>query len=154
MSEISVSIPSAWLDNAAHDLVVVNTLKAAGIPADFIRNDIVHLTEPGTITRAARGKETVFTFTPPTPPPDPKDAIIAALNGKVEAATALITDLQKRAATAENLTSSLEAQVSASTAQIDELKGKIATAESSLVAAQASAPTENIPAAPSGEDTK
>lgn len=140
------SVPSVWLDNAAHDLVIVNTIKQAGIPADFIRNGVVHLTEPGTLTSAVSGKKTVFTFTPPATPapvPDPKDATIADLNGKVEAATGLISDLQKRATTAENLNSTLKAQVYASAAQIGELTKRASTAESANSTLQKQVSTSN-----------
>lgn len=154
MSQVSVSVPSAWLENAAHDLVVVNTLKQAGIPADFISNGIVHLTEPGTLTKTVNPAGTTFTWTPVPPALDPKDATITELNGKVEAAAGLINDLQKRATTAESVNTSLQTQVNASTAQISELKTKIAIAESSLAAAQASAESATAPAASSSEPTK
>lgn len=139
MSSVSVSIPNALLKGASTDLVVVHQLNAGGIPADFIRNGSVYLKEGsgGSVTKAVGKTSTVFTYTPPVPIADPKDAQIEELNGKVAAATGLITDLQKRATTAENLNSSLEKQVTASAAQITDLQKRATTAEAQVTASAA-----------------
>ncbi|MFP5230782.1 MAG: hypothetical protein ACLGXA_24460 [Acidobacteriota bacterium] len=150
MSSISVSVPNVLLQNAANDLVVIHQIVAVGIPADSIRNGVVHLTSPGTLTKTVQKTATVFTFTPPAPVPDAKDVQIAALQGKVTAAAALIGNLQSRATSAENLNNALQHQVAASTAQITDLKGKIASAEASLAAVTAKAAPETP--APTAEE--
>jgi len=173
MSSITVSVPAHWRDNAAFDLVTVNALKAAGIPAESIDRGRIVLSADGSLTSITKGKSTTYTFTPVPPPIDPKDTTIAdlqsqaaelsqkiaeseaaktELSNKVEAATGLINDLQKRATKAEDLNSSLQSQVTASNTQIDELKSKIATAEASLQAAKAApAPAPAAETAPATE---
>lgn len=161
MSSITASVPAKWRDNAAFDLVTVNALKSAGIPATFIDRGRIVLCADGTLTSATDGDSTTYTFTPPTPvppPPDPKDATIADLQAKVEAAGVLVTQLQARATSAENLNDALKHQATASEAQIAELhltnasltahtmalQSRIEAAEASLAkAAAAPAPTES-----------
>jgi len=159
----SCSIPSSLLKSGANDLVVIGQLAEAGIPADYIHHGRVVLKGDGTLTQTVQGKDTVFTYTPPAAPPDPKDAQIAVqaaqikdLSGKLGSASSLVSDLQARATKAETLNDSLRAQVDASLAQIASLTAEnsaltahnaaltaqIATAEASLQAAK----TEAVPA--------
>jgi hypothetical protein len=138
-----VSIPTAWLENAGNDLLVVNALKGAGIPATGIERGQIQLSQSGKLTSAASGPKTTISWVPAPLPPDPRDAQIAAqgsqiadLQNKLAASRANESGLQTKLTAAESASttahatnSDLQSKLSEAQTLITQLQGRATTAE-------------------------
>ena len=60
----TAKVPAAWLDNHGYDLMIVNSLRAEGIPATEIWHGHIKLDEKGTLTHSVDGDVATFEWTP------------------------------------------------------------------------------------------